>query len=111
MEQLVLNYPRGRMVFNVEKYFPCKLNVARKVFPLIGKWATEEDFDALWDYLTDRYAEYGYEARDFRLCAEEARLKENDRMFSYYNARAKESENLRKRTKRNIELLMGGRQI
>jgi vacuolar-type H+-ATPase subunit B/Vma2 len=111
MEKLVLNYPRGRMELYVDKFFPCKLNAARKIFPLIGKWATEEDFNDLWDYLTDRYAEYGYEAEDFRLCAEEARLKENDRMFCYYNTRAKESETLKKRTKRNIELLMGGRQI
>jgi hypothetical protein len=111
MEQLELNYPRGRMVLYVKKFFPCEIKVARRVFPFIGKWATEEDFNLLWDYLTECYESYRREEAESRQSADEARLRENERMFCYYTNRAKESETLRKRTKRNIELLMGGRQI
>lgn len=51
MKELELIYPHGRMVLYVERFFPCKLYDARKVFPMIRRYAGDEDIYNLREYL------------------------------------------------------------
>lgn len=53
MKELELIYPHGRMVLYVERFFPCKLYDARKIFPMIRKYAKDEDINDLRAYLQE----------------------------------------------------------
>lgn len=53
MKKLELIYPHGRMVLYVERFFPCKLYDARKIFPMIRKYARDEDIYNLRAYLQE----------------------------------------------------------
>lgn len=109
MDRLVLIYPRGRMELNVPEFFPCKLDVARKIFPFIGRWASDEDFDALWDHLTQEYELQRMIKEDSRLEADRAEAAENIQMQKHYLSEYRKADALQRRIRRNIELLIGGR--
>lgn len=108
MDKLTIIYPNGQMTFNVDYFFPCSVSVARKVFPFINKWISEDDFNALWDYLSVKY-EYFLKMSEKGICPPE--MSNGD--TSLYNNKNlkrgyKKYEVLRIRCKRNIEILIGG---
>lgn len=84
MKELELIYPHGRMVLYVERFFPCKLYDARKVFPMIQKYAKDEDINDLREYLQ----QYIKNIQTMKLIDYQKQV-------------------LIKRTKRNIEMLGG----
>lgn len=98
------------MELNVPEFFPCKIDVARKIFPFIGRWASDEDFDALWDHLTQEYEILRRKKEDSRLEAERAETVGNTQMQQFYLSECRKADVLLKRIKRNIELLIGGRE-
>lgn len=84
MKELELIYPHGRMVLYVERFFPCKLCDARKVFPMIRKYAGDEDIYNLREY-----------------------LQQYIKTIQTMKQTEKQKEILVKRTKRNLEMLGG----
>jgi len=84
MKELKLIYPHGRMVLYVERFFPCKLYDARKIFPMIRKYAGDEDINDLRKY-----------------------MQEYIKKIQTMNLTEKQKEVHRRRTKRNLELLGG----
>lgn len=106
MKELTIYYDHGHMTFYVDRYFPCLMQTARKVYPLIRKYATQEDLQMLQKYLED-YKEnckaqlIGY-ARKANEC------EHGSMQYRYYHARMSEVQTLAKRTKRNLELLTNG---
>ncbi len=97
------------MELNVPEFFPCKIDVARKIFPFVGQWASDEDFDALWDYLSQQYEIQWKIREDSRTESERAGVSENMQMQEFYLSECRKADVLLKRIKRNIELLIGGR--
>lgn len=85
MKELELIYPHGRMVLYVERFFPCKLKDARKIFPLIRRYADEDDIENLKKYMQEYM---------------------DGIAMSQLTERQKEV--LIKRAKRNLEMLGGG---
>lgn len=84
MKELELIYPQGSMVLYVERFFPCKLYDARKIFPMIRKCAKDEDINDLREY-----------------------LQQYIKNIQTMNLTEKQKDVLRRRTKRNLELLGG----
>lgn len=110
MDKLVLIYPRGRMELNVPEFFPCKINVARKIFPFIGQWASDDDFDALWDHLSQMYEKQRMEKEKCRLKVDRARADGSGHIAERYESEYRKADTLQKRIRRNIEFLIGGRE-
>ena len=44
-------YRNGQMMLRLEEFFPCTINSARKIFPLINAWAAADDKAKLREYL------------------------------------------------------------
>ncbi len=84
MKELELIYPHGRMVLYVERFFPCKLYYARKVFPMIRRYAKDEDIYDFREYLQ----QYMKNIQTMELTEYQKQI-------------------LTKRTKRNLEMLGG----
>lgn len=84
MKELELIYPHGRMVLYVERFFPCKLYDARKIFPMIRMYAGDKDINDLRKY-----------------------MQEYIKKIQTMNLTEKQKKVLRRRTKRNLELLGG----
>ena len=47
MKVLQIDYENGSMVLFIERFFPCKLQDARKIFPLINRCCPDEDKEML----------------------------------------------------------------
>ena len=50
-ETVRMVYKNGRMELYIHEFFPCRLAVARKVFPLIRRFAKEDDREKLKQFL------------------------------------------------------------
>ena len=106
--KLKITYPTGYMELNLDCFFPCPLDKARKVFSLIHRYSSEADKDRLLAFLHGlerRYftqmQEYAYKATSHSAKSEECRE---------YTLRFKEARRLRQRTARNIEFFTAGRE-
>ena len=106
--KLKITYPTGYMELNLDCFFPCPLDKARKVFSLIHRYSSEADKDRLLSFLhglVHRYfaqmQEYADKATSHPAKSEECRE---------YTLRFKEARRLRQRTARNIELFTAGRE-
>ena len=106
--KLKITYPTGYMELNLDYFFPCPLDKARKVFSLIHRYSSGADIDRLLAFL------HGLERRYFAQMQEYA-----DKATSHpakseecreYTSRFKEARRLRQRTARNIELFTAGRE-
>lgn len=95
------------MELNLDCFFPCILDKARKVFSLIHKYSSEADKDRLLAFL------HGLESRCFAQMQEYAdkatSQPEKSEECRRYTSRFKEARRLRQRTARNIELFTAGR--
>lgn len=108
MTDLTIRYPTGIMTFHVQEFFPCTITDARKAFPFINEWISEEDFNDLWDTLSAMYAHYYREAMKYQELMNAESWAKNKRKEKEFLAEYRKNETLRKRCKRNIELLIGG---
>jgi hypothetical protein len=105
--KLKIVYPAGYMELNLEGFFPCHLDKARKVFSLIYRYSPEPDKDRLLAFL--RRLEKRYFAQMQEYANEAADYPANSDKWREYTVKFKEAMRLRQRTAKNIELFIAGR--
>ncbi|WP_040210796.1 hypothetical protein [Clostridium polynesiense] len=105
--KLRISYPTGYMEINLEHFFPCTLDKAKKVFSLIYRYSSERDkhklmkfLQGLENYYANQMEEYAEEAMSYPKKSYEYR-----KYFSLF----KESRRLRQKTLKNFELFIAGR--
>lgn len=103
MERIRIDHDSGYLDLNIEAFFPCTIQKARKVFPLINRFCPHEDRAALMTDLTEMadgynalYQMYTSRISAFPLDAGERRC---------WTRELKQTEVLRKRLRRNITFL------
>lgn len=98
-----LSYRNGRMELYVREFFPCTVSVARKIFPLIRKFAGKKDIENLKMYLEMEVSEHLEKHMEF--ARRRALEPENSRQYHFYNARSNEEKILYNREKFKLEML------
>lgn len=105
--KLKIIYPTGYMELNLDYFFPCTLDKARKVFSLIHRYSSDTDKQKLLDFLQGLENEYADKMEDYAKKA--IAYPEKSDEYNKYTSRFKEARWLRQRTARNIELFIAGR--
>ena len=106
--KLKINYPTGYMELNLDYFFPCTLDKARKVFSLIHRYSSEADKDRLIAFLHSLESRYFAEMQKCAHKATSYPAKSGE--CREYTSRFKEARRLRQRTARNIEFFTAGRE-
>lgn len=101
-----LVYRNGRMELYIHEFFPCTAAVARRVFPLIRRFAGEEDKAKLRKYLLVKVQEHSGRMQDFSIQAGKCPEKSEGRHF--YRAKAREEQMLYNQAKKNLAFLENG---
>jgi hypothetical protein len=101
-KMLHIVYPTGHMDIRMDKFFPCTLDRARKLFRLMAQYSPAEDQHRLFGYLRQREEKFKSQVETYSRQAAEATKRHE---VSKYESFARNAENQRHRTKRNIELL------
>ncbi|MDU4960011.1 MAG: hypothetical protein E6X17_05035 [Sporomusaceae bacterium] len=104
--KLKIVYPTGYMELNLEGFFPCPLDKARKVFSLVYRYSPEPDKDRLLAFL--RRLEKRYFAQMQEYASEAATYPAKSDKWREYTAKFKEAMRLRQRVAKNIELFIQG---
>lgn len=108
LKKLKIVYPTGYLELNLDYFFPCTLEKARKVFSLIYKYSPEADKDRLLKFLYGLENDYAAQVDEW---ADKAvSYPEKSPEYKKYASRFKEARRLRQRTARNIELFIAGRE-
>lgn len=97
METLFIQHESGYMELYVEKFFPCKINVARKIFPMICRYCSEEVKNELKADLQEQLERYNVLIEKFKQELDIAKSRN-------INARLSKTKTLQKRMIRNIEI-------
>lgn len=105
-QSVKLVYRNGRMELYIHEFFPCTAAVARRVFPLIRRFAGEEDKAKLRKYLLIKVQEHSGRMQDFSIQAEKNHEKSED--WHFYRAKAREEQMLYNQAKKNLEFLENG---
>lgn len=92
-----INYPNGRMILVIDKFFPCLVRQIKTIFPLINQYANETDKAAVRTYLYKYISEKS--AKITRM--EEERKKHHGRANGDYT----HTKMMLKRAQRNLECL------
>lgn len=119
MEILRIEWETGYMELDVKAFFPCKLQSARKIAPLINRYCTEKDRATLLSELRGMSKYYQQEIQDYKDAHERfrrrhaamgsiARLQELKDM-KHCEIEIRKNEVLKKRTEKNISLIEQGR--
>ena len=106
--KLKINYPTGYMELNLDYFFPCTLDKARKVFSLIHRYSSEADKDRLLAFL--RALAAGYFAMMQEYAGKAASSATNGDERRDYTSMFEEARRLWQRTATNIELFTAGRE-
>ena len=106
MEWLRIEYETGYMELNVEMFFPCVVQKARKIAPLISRYCPEDVREELLSDLRSLADGYGALSKMYREKA--GGLSENSSIRKHWNARARETERLQKRMESDIRIIFGG---
>lgn len=101
-----LVYRNGRMELYIHEFFPCTVAVARRVFPLIRRFAGEEDKEKLRKYLLVKVQEHSGRMQDFSIQA--GKCPEKSEGWHFYRAKAREEQMLYNQAKKNLEFLENG---
>lgn len=101
-----LVYRNGRMELYIHEFFPCTAAVARRVFPLIRRFAGEKDKAKLRKYLLVKVHEHSSRMQDFSIQAGKCPEKSEGRHF--YRAKAREEQMLYNQAKKNLAFLENG---
>lgn len=107
MELLRIEYETGYMELIVEAFFPCKLSVARKIAPLINRYCSDEVKNELLSELREMAG--GYQALCDMYKEKAEGFPDDSPMKRHWKAQFNKTEILRKRTERNIDLILGGK--
>ncbi len=118
MEILRIEWETGYMELSVKAFFPCNLQKARKIAPLINRYCTEEDRTALLSELRGMAEYYQQEILGYKNILREYNIRyaaigsmskseANDK--KYYETKIRKTEALKKRVERNISLIEGGK--
>lgn len=101
-----LVYRNGRMELYIHEFFPCSAAVARRVFPLIRRFAEEEDKEKLRKYLFVKVQEHSDRMQDFSIQA--GKCLEKSEGWHFYRAKAREEQMLYNQAKKNLAFLENG---
>lgn len=101
-----LTYRNGLMELYIHEFFPCTAAVARRVFPLIRRFAGEEDKAKLRKYLLVKVQEHSGRMQDFSIQA--GKCPEKSKGWHFYRAKAREEQMLYNQAKKNLEFLENG---
>ncbi len=104
-ETVKMSYKNGRMELYIHEFFPCRLAVAKKVFPLVRKFAGEEDKEKLKQYLRIKAREHSGKVRTFSEKAES--LRANSEEWHFYRRKAREEQIIYNQCMKNLKLLEG----
>ncbi|WP_026478188.1 hypothetical protein [Alkaliphilus transvaalensis] len=107
MKVLKIVYPTGYMEINLDYFFPCTLDKARKVCSLIHRYSTESDKDRLQKYLQGK--ERMYYSKMSKYADKASSYPENSKEHREYLSKFKEARRLHQRIKRNREIFEMGR--
>lgn len=103
--RMCMFYPRGQMELVVDRFFPCTIRVSKKIFPIVNKYATDEDKGKLRDYLTAYIADKEKAIADL-VCKAEMDIKDGTE-YRHLRSEMSKENTLKKRAKRNLETLDG----
>ena len=103
-ETVKMVYKNGRMELYIHE-FPCTAAVARKVFPLIRRFAKEEDKEKLRQFLRIKAREHSGKVRAFSEKAESLTAKSEE--WHFYQRKAREEQIIYNQCIKNLKLLEG----
>ena len=101
-KNLRIAYPSGYIDLRLEKFFPCTLERAKKVFRLMDKMSSKADQVKLYKFLVKLEAKFKAQI-DSNLGQAKASMKRGD--IAAYESNARIAAMQMKRTQRNRELL------
>lgn len=107
MERLRIEYETGYMELDVEAFFPCVAQKARKIAALIKRYCSDETKAELLSELGSLLD--GYAALCGMYEGKLSELPEDSQKRHCWNARLRKAERLRKRMENNIKIISGGR--
>ena len=97
METLFIQHESGYMELYVEMFFPCKINVARKIFPMICRYCSKDIKNELKEDLQKQLEDYNTLIETYKQELDMAKSRN-------INARLSKTKTLQKRMIRNIEI-------
>ena len=104
-ETVKMSYKNGRMELYIHEFFPCRLAVAKKVFPLVRKFAKEEDKEKLKQFLWIKAREHSGKAQAFSEKADSLTAKTEE--WHFYRRKAREEQIIYNQCVKNLKLLEG----
>ncbi len=104
-ETVKMVYKNGRMELYIHEFFPCTAAVARKVFPLIRRFAKEDDREKLQQFLRIKAREHSGKAQAFSEKAESLTAKSEE--WHFYRRKAREEQIIYNQCIKNLKLLEG----
>ena len=104
-ETVKMVYKNGRMELYIREFFPCTAAVARKVFPLIRRFAKEEDKGKLRQFLRIKAQEHSGRIKAFSEKAESLTAKTEE--WHFYRRKAREEQIIYNQCMKNLKLLEG----
>ena len=104
-ETVRMVYKNGRMELYIHEFFPCTAAVARKVFPLIRRFAKEEDKGKLRQFLRIKAQEHSGKVKAFSEKAESLIARSEE--WHFYRRKAREEQIIYNQCVKNLKLLEG----
>ena len=104
-ETVKMVYKNGRMELYIHEFFPCTLAVARKVFPLIRRFAKEDDREKLKQFLRIKAREHSGKVKAFSEKAQFLTAKSEE--WHFYRRKAREEQIIYNQCVKNLKLLEG----
>ena len=104
-ETVRMAYKNGRMELYIHEFFPCTAAVARKVFPLIRRFAKEDDKEKLRQFLRIKAQEHSGKVKAFSEKAESLIARSEE--WHFYRRKAREEQIIYNQCMKNLKLLEG----
>ena len=104
-ETVKMAYRNGRMELYIHEFFPCAAAVAKRVFPLIRKYASEEDKGKLEQFLRIKAREHSGKVKAFSEKADSLMAKTEE--WHFYRRKAREEQMVYNQCMKNLKLLEG----
>ena len=104
-ESVKMVYQNGRMELYIHEFFPCRAAVAKKVFPLIRRFAKEEDKEKLRQFLRIKAKEHSGRIKAFSEKADSLTAKSEE--WHFYKRKSREEQIIYNQCVKNLRLLEG----
>ena len=104
-ETVKMVYKNGRMELYIHEFFPCTAAVAKKVFPLIRRFAKDEDKEKLRQFLRIKAREHSGKIKAFSEKADSLMAKSEE--WHFYRRKAREEQIIYNQCVKNLKLLEG----